>query len=214
MDLWNYFNQNTGNIIHKWHHYFPIYEKYFSSFRDKKITFIEIGVSKGGSLQMFSEYFGPLATIIGIDINENCKKLESDSLHIRIGDQGDVKFLESVLAEFGAPDLVLDDGSHIMKNVRDSFDYIYPRLSKNGVYMVEDMHTSYWQEYGGGYLHEDSFIEYSKKLIDQLNFQHLRENIPSPEWIQNTNNISFYDSIVVFEKGSITPKIDSQRGIE
>ena len=212
MDLWNYFQQNTEKTIHKWHHYFPIYEKYFSAFRNKNVTFLEIGVFKGGSLQMFAEYLGPLATIIGIDVDENCKSFESDFAHIRIGDQGDSHFLESVLDEFGPPDLILDDGSHQMHHVRKSFDYLYPKLSKNGIYIVEDMHTSYWQEYGGGYLQKDSFIEYSKSLIDQLNFQHVRENIPSPQWIRDTASISFYDSMVIFEKGSKTPKRASMRG--
>lgn len=213
MDLWSHFQQNTGKTIHKWHHYFPIYEKYFSAFRNKTVTFLEIGVFKGGSLQMFSEYLGPKATVIGIDIDENCKAFESDFAKVRIGDQGDPNFLESVLNEFGPPDLVLDDGSHKMHDVRASFNYLYPMLSKNGIYMVEDMHTSYWQEYGGGYLHQDSFIEYSKSLIDQLNFQHARENLPSPQWIRDTSSISFFDSMVIFEKGTMTPKRASKTGI-
>jgi 23S rRNA U2552 (ribose-2'-O)-methylase RlmE/FtsJ len=212
MSLWNQFQQNTGKTIDKWHHYFPIYERYFSNFRNKKVTFIEIGVFKGGSLQMFSNYLGPFATVVGIDINTKCKQFESEYVHVRIGDQSDPDFLESVLNEFGAPDLVLDDGSHLMHHVKDSFEFIYPRLSKNGIYMVEDMHTSYWKKYGGGYLHKDSFIEYSKNLIDQLNFQHVKEKIPSPQFIRDTSNISFYDSIVVFEKGTISPKVSSKTG--
>lgn len=212
MELWSHFQQNTGKTIYKWHHYFPVYEKYFSAYRNKKVTFMEIGVWKGGSLSMFAEYLGPLATVIGIDIDENCKAHESDFTHVRIGDQGDSQFLESVLNEFGPPDLILDDGSHEMHHVRASFDYLYPKLSKSGIYMVEDMHTAYWQEYGGGYLHQDSFIEYSKGLIDQLNFQHTREDTPSPQWIRDTSSISFYDSMVIFEKGSITPKMKSKKG--
>jgi len=212
MNLWSHFQQNSGKTIDKWHHYFPVYEKYFSAFRNKKVTFIEIGVWKGGSLPMFAEYLGPLATVIGIDIDENCKVHESDFTNVRIGDQGDSQFLESVLNEFGPPDLILDDGSHEMQHVRSTFDYLYPKLSKNGIYMVEDMHTAYWKEYGGGYLHPDSFIEYSKGLIDQLNFQHIREDISSPQWIRDTSSISFYDSMVIFEKGSITPKTKSKQG--
>lgn len=161
---------------------------------------------------MFSEFFGPLATVIGIDIDEKCRDLESEFTHIRIGNQSDTRFLESLLIEFGAPDIILDDGSHKMDDVRNTFDYLYPKLSKNGIYMVEDMHTAYWSEYGGGYLQKNSFIEYSKKLIDQLNFQHVRDEIPSPQFIRDTSSISFYDSIVVFEKGSVTPKRDSRTG--
>ena len=163
---------------------------------------------------MFAEYFGPLATVVGIGIDKNCKQSESDYMHVRIGDQSNTNFLESVLNEFGTPDLVLDDGGHVMQHVRSSFDYLYPRLSRNRIYMVEDMHTAYWKEYGEGYLVSDSSIEYSKNLIDQLNYQHMREEIATPQFIRDTNSISFYDSIVEFEKGTLTPKRVSVSGIK
>lgn len=206
MSLWSQFIKNSGKVIHKNHHYFPIYEKYLSSFRNKRVVFLEIGVFKGGSIEMFAEYLGPLATVIGIDIDENCKNFESELINIRIGNQSDTDFLDSILDEFGIPDVVLDDGSHQMHDLRKTFDYLYPKMSKNGVYIAEDVGTSYWEEYGGGLLHSESFIEYSKSLIDQLNFEDVRGDIPSPQFIRDTNNITFYPSVVVFEKGGITPK--------
>jgi hypothetical protein len=212
MELWSHFQQNNGRIIHKVHHYFPIYEKYLSGFRNKKVTLIEIGVFKGGSLSMFSEYLGPLATVVGLDINQECKKFESDLVNVRIGDQGDLEFLGRIYNEFGPPDIVIDDGSHHMSHLRKSFEYLYPKLSKNGVYIIEDTGTSYWPEYGGGYLHKESFIEFCKTLIDQVNFEYIREDIPSPEYIKDTSSISFYASAIVFEKGTIYPKKTSMTG--
>jgi len=214
MELWSHFQQNTGKIIYKPHHYFPIYEKHLSSFQNKQVTIIEIGVFKGGSLEMFAEYLGPLATVVGVDIDEGCKKHETDFVKIRIGDQSDTKFLESLIEEFGPPDIVIDDGSHQMHDLRKTFDYLYPRVSKNGLYIAEDVGTSYWQEFGGGLYHEDSFIEYSKSLIDQLNYEVVREAIPSPQFIRDTKSITFYHSVVVFEKGTITPKVSSTTGVE
>ena len=73
---------------------------------------------------MWKRFFGPYCTIIGIDINERHKKHEEDRIHIRIGDQSDIKFLDSIIEEFGVPDIVIDDGSHIMEHVIKSFQYL------------------------------------------------------------------------------------------
>jgi cephalosporin hydroxylase len=80
-----------------------------------------------------------------------------------------LQFLQSIVDEFGAPDIVLDDGSHMMTHVVASFEFLYPRIAKNGIYMVEDLHTAYWDEYEGGLHKPATFIELCKNLIDELN---------------------------------------------
>jgi len=212
MNLWQDFKTNEGKVIHKWMHYFPIYERHLSQWRNKTLTFIEIGVFKGGSLQMWHRFLGPLATIVGIDVNPACAKHEEPGIHIRIGDQSDASFLESIIAEFGQPDIVLDDGSHMMNHVTKSFEFLYPRLSKNGLYIIEDLHTAYWEEFGGGSFNEDSFVNISKGFIDQLNADHSRGVIEPDFMTQHTFGISFYDSVIVFERGSIPAKIAPQTG--
>ena len=112
---------------------------------------MEIGVAKGGSLQMWRRFFGPMATIVGIDINPHCQEYEEDGIHVRIGDQSDPVFLAGLTKEFGQFDIVLDDGSHQMEHIRKTFEFLYPTLSKNGIYIIEDLHTAYWEEYGGGW---------------------------------------------------------------
>ena len=98
MDLWNYFENNTGKKITKWKHYFPVYEKHFGPIRNKPIKILEIGVLNGGSLEMWRYYF-PEATIVGIDIDPNCKQHEQEGINIRVGDQTDEKFLQSLIDE-------------------------------------------------------------------------------------------------------------------
>src|SRR6476469_2066160 len=122
---------HQGKTIHKWAHYFPIYERHFAPWQNRSLVFWEVGVYEGGSLQMWQRYFGP-------------------------------------------NDVVLDDASHHMKPTWEMFQFLYPRLPRNGVYMVEDMHTSYWAHHGGGLNVEDSFINRSKKLIDELNAEHTK----------------------------------------
>ena len=206
MNLWQDFKINDGKIIHKWMHYFPIYERCFSQWRNKTLTFIEIGVSRGGSLQMWQRFFGPMATIIGVDIDPACSAHQEEGIHVRIGDQSNPDFLKSLLDEFGTPDIVLDDGSHRMEHIRRTFEFLYPKLSKNGIYIVEDLHTAYWEEYGGGVNNTETFINISKRFIDSLNADHSRGKI-APDFItRHTFGISFYDSVIVFERGTIPIK--------
>jgi len=51
-DLEKYFRQNNKKLIHKWNHYFDVYDRHFNKYRDKEIVLLEIGVYQGGSLQM------------------------------------------------------------------------------------------------------------------------------------------------------------------
>lgn len=150
---------------------------------------------------MWKKYFGPFAQIIGIDIKEKCKDFEGDQVSIRIGDQSDHKFLAEIVEEFGPPDIVLDDGSHQMEHIASSFEFLYPRLTKNGVYMVEDLCTAYWEEFGGGLGKEASFIEKCKHLVDKLNTEHTRGKLEEDEFSKSTLSMHFYNSMVAFEKG-------------
>ena len=206
MTLWSDFQTNSGRRIYKWKHYFPIYERHFKDFVHKPLTFFEIGVGRGGSLQMWKRYFGPHARIIGIDVVPEHREFEEDQIEIRIGAQQDHRFLQSLLDEFGPPDIVLDDGSHLMSHVVSSFQFLYPRITKNGIYMVEDLHTAYWEEYEGGLRKPSTFIELSKTLIDELNAEHGRHALSPTEFTRNTLSMHFYDSVIVFERGTTTSK--------
>jgi len=56
--LEKYFYQNRRNIIHKWTHYFEVYHWHFQKFVETECVVLEIGVSQGGSLQMWKNFFG------------------------------------------------------------------------------------------------------------------------------------------------------------
>lgn len=200
MGLYPMFLENTGKICHKWLHYFPIYEHHLSRFCNLSVTLFEIGVFKGGSLNLWKEYLGAMATIVGLDINPECRKHEQTACHVRIGKQADANFLKSVLDEFGNPDIIIDDGSHMQKDMTDTFEFIYPFLNNNGVYIVEDVHTCYWEKYSGGLRKTDTFIEKAKDMVDNLNAWHFMNPDAIPGFCNSTWSVSFYDSVVVFEK--------------
>jgi cephalosporin hydroxylase len=184
----------------------PIYERHFCRFRNQPLTFLEIGVFKGGSLQLWKQYFGPFARVIGLDIDPSCKAVEEDQIAVRIGNQGDTAFLQSVIDEFGAPDIVIDDGSHRMNDISASFAFLYPRTDRNGVYLVEDLHCAYWPQYGGGFKHPESFIEKCKSLIDEINADHTRGAVAASDFSRTTLSLHVYDSVVVFERGRHDPQ--------
>jgi Cephalosporin hydroxylase. len=202
--LWNIFLSNTGKTAHKVLHYFPIYERHFSPYVNRQIVFWEIGVSKGGSILMWKKYFGPFATIVGIDIDASCKAHENAKLgiHVRIGSQSDPQFLSSLLQEFGRPDIILDDGSHRMEDLNTTFDLMYSRVKDNGVYFVEDLCTCYWKEFDGSLGGENTFIQRCKALLDSLNGFNVKDGaggLPD-DFSRQTFSMCAYDSVVVFEK--------------
>ncbi len=206
MNLLDYFFSNTQRPIHKNIHYFPIYERHFAPFVARPLVLFEIGCGRGGSLQMWKRFFGPNALIVGIDINPNCAEFEDEQVKICIGSQSDTVFMQDVLDRFGRPDIVIDDGSHIMDDVNATFSWLYPRMSKHGIYLVEDLHTAYWTEFGGGFRKPGTFIERCKDLIDELNADYTRGYLPETEFSVETISMHFYDSVVVFERGATYDK--------
>lgn len=198
--LHRYFLNNSNKLLDKWLHYFDIYERHLERFRGKKPTMIEIGVFGGGSLQMWKSYLGEGARIIGVDINPECKRHEDENIEIFIGSQDDESLLASIVEKYGNIDIVLDDGSHMMKHMIDTFNFLYPRISPTGTYLVEDLHTCYWDNYDGGLRREGSFIEMAKGKIDELNAVHSRGTQEVTPFTRSTASICCYDSIIAFEK--------------
>jgi cephalosporin hydroxylase len=207
MSLYDIFLGNTGRPIHKSGHYIFAYERHFGRYVGQPVTFLEIGAGNGGSSQMWKRWLGPLARIVAIDINPVCEQFSDEQIAVRIGDQADPRFLQGILDEFGAPDIVLDDGSHQMQHVTASFDFLYGRIAANGVYMIEDMHTAYWPDYGGGIGDARSFVEKFKEMIDLLNADHVRGGEMKPnQFTRQTLAMTAYDSILVFEKSPMVNK--------
>lgn len=80
------------------------------------------------------------------------------------------QFIENIAANVcGSFDLILDDGGHTMNQQIVSIETLFKYLKKDGIYLVKDCHTSYWSSYGGGLKNTNSFIEYSKNLINYIN---------------------------------------------
>lgn len=202
MELREYFENNqNNNMIDKWLHYFEIYERHFRPFVGKKIKVLEIGIWQGGSLKMWKEYFGEQAEIIGVDIEPITKKFEEERIKIYIGDQSNRKFLNKLIEKEGQFNIIIDDGGHFMNQQIISFQELYKSIVDGGIYLCEDNHTSYWARYGGGYKKSNTFIEYTKNLIDDLHAYHSENSELKVNWFtENITGIHYYDSVIVFDK--------------
>ena len=170
------FKEHTGFVSHKWVHYFYIYDKLFAEFRQKNkpLTILEIGVDRGGSLEIWKKYLPENSVIHGVDINPKCKDITfSENIFFHLGSAADRTFMEKTFAntEF---DIILDDGSHICSDVIETFKIMFPKIKHGGLFIVEDLHTSYWGHYGGGCRKKGSSIEYFKTFIDVLNADYIR----------------------------------------
>jgi methyltransferase family protein len=213
-DLRAYFEANPGRMIHKWMHYFEIYDRYLVRYRGTDVVLLEIGIYQGGSLQMWKHYLGGRATIWGVDIKPRCGRFAEEQIKIRIGDQSDRAFLESLAAEIPRIDVLIDDGGHTMRQQRTTFEVLFPKVAEGGIYICEDLHTSYWSTYGGGYLKPDSFIEFSKHLIDSLNAWHSKdpEALAVSDFTRSAYALHYYDSMLVIEKRRRDPPEDRRTG--
>lgn len=195
------FENHKGRLVHKMSNYFDVYEQYFAKYVGTDVVILEIGISHGGSLQMWRKYFGDKARIFAVDINPDCKKLEEPNTKIFIGSQEDRAFLEDLAREVPTPDIIIDDGGHTVRQQITTFQVLYPHVKSDGVYICEDTHTSYWYEYGGRRGKKSTFVEYSKRLIDRLYAWHYKSRkVRVDDFTTGTNAIHFYDSMVVFEK--------------
>ncbi len=159
-----------------WHNYVEVYSHYFKDIKDKKLKFLEIGIWSGGSLVMWENYFRN-AEIYGIDTTLDYKTHPTTRAICLLADQSKPVDLLRVVQTCGGPfDIILDDGGHFMQQQITSFLTLFPHLKKGGIYVIEDLHTSYWSEYGGGgtRLNPESegntTISFLKGLIDDVNF--------------------------------------------
>lgn len=124
----------------KAHDYLRKYEFFLNKWKSEKINVLELGVFEGGSLNMWGEYFSN-ATIYGVDITEKCTQFEGGNRKVLIQDLAD----ENGLEDLGKihPSIIIDDASHFWSHQIKALYHLLPHLQKGGVYILEDLGTSF-----------------------------------------------------------------------
>lgn len=117
-----------------------IYENLFRKFKDSPVKILELGVWLGASIYAWKEYFPEKSTIIGLDESINIK---SSQFFLYEGKQDDPEILTKIIIDFPSIDIIIDDCSHQWGPQQDSFLFLWPYISPGGIYIIEDIGTSY-----------------------------------------------------------------------
>jgi len=165
------FRRKSGKPAAKWESYLQHYDRHFTNIKEKELSILEIGVQAGGSLEVWAHYFKSAKHIIGCDIDPDCGSLSyaDPRIQVVIGDINTSETLKCLEAIADKLDVIIDDGSHKSSDVIQSFVKLFPRLADEGIYLIEDLHCSYWEGYEGGLYDPFSAISFFKKIVDILN---------------------------------------------
>lgn len=227
------FHRDTGKPAAKWQGYLQHYDRHLAGLKDQPLRILEIGVQAGGSLEVWAQYFKSATLIIGCDIDPACGALRYDDPRIKvlIGDINTPETLQSLSALTDTLDVVIDDGSHHSSDIIRSFVKIFPRLAEGGTYLIEDLHCSYWESYGGGLYDPFSAIAFFKKIVDLVNRPVWGVNIEAKDFLaefgvilgdaslenaanetdwrflDDIHSIEFVNSICVIHKRAVTHNV-------
>lgn len=193
------FYAHRGRRVAKWTPYLDAYDAHLSRYRGTDVGIFEIGVFEGGSLELWRDFLGPGARILGIDIEPACASRVDPPNRVMIGSQADPAFLREAVRALGRVDVVVDDGSHQAQHQMVSFQTLFPLVEPGGLYIIEDMHTAYWYRFGGGRGRPGTAVDLVRRLIDDLHGWHhdAPQSTPAQGWVPA---IHVYDSMVVIEK--------------
>jgi hypothetical protein len=185
------FLNHTEKVSDKWTLYINEWDRIFSPYRDLPIDLFEIGIQNGGSLEIWAKYFTNAKNIIGCDIDEKCRELSFTDPRIEfyVGDANINEIQEKVLESAPKYDIIIDDGSHRSSDVIRSFCRYYPYLKYDGIYVIEDLHTSYWEEFEGSLFNPGSSMSFLKHIVDIVNHEHWRNNESREEFLSEFSKI-------------------------
>lgn len=165
---------HQGKVSDKWTVYLNVYEELFRSYRSSRLRLLEIGIQNGGSLEIWSRYFRNATVLVGCDINVACTQLKygDPRIHVVVADANTDEAERAIAGHSSRFDLIIDDGSHRSSDIIRSFVRYFPRLAQGGIFVVEDLHCSYWQEFEGGLVDPWSSMSFLKRLADVINHEH------------------------------------------
>lgn len=188
--LEQFYKEHSGKLSDKWSLYLTELDRLFGSYRNRPVRLLEIGVQNGGSLEIWARYFPNARKIIGCDIDQRCAELRYRSARIAIviGNANSDECESEISQHAPSFDIIIDDGSHKSSDIVRSFARYFPHLNDNGIYVVEDLHCSYWNNFEGGLHHPLSAMSFFKRLTDIINHEHWRNNKSGKELLTAFGN--------------------------
>jgi|GEM_PF-1907030 len=183
------FSEHRGKVSDKWAIYIAEYERLFAPYAHQAINLLEIGIQNGGSLEIWAKYFTQATHIIGCDINPACQQLtfNDERIHVVVINANTDEAEQKIKSHATNFDLIIDDGSHQSGDIVCSFERYFPLVKSGGLYIAEDLHCSYWQDFQGGLYQPYSSIEFFKHLADIVNHEHWGVEKTRSELLTNFN---------------------------
>ena len=100
--------------------------------------------------------------------------------------------------------VIIDDGSHLPSHQLLSLETLWPALAPGGLYIVEDVETSYWaqhaQLYGYSYIDQPSAVDRLKLVADTINREFLLGASPLPPLYNSVSSVMFGQNMVALRK--------------
>jgi demethylmacrocin O-methyltransferase len=189
------------------HEYTPVYAALMRAARRQPVRLLEVGVGGyagalgGESLRMWASYFRR-GRIVGVDLYDKTA-LSAGRVQVFQCSQVDAPRMTELAQAHGPFDFVIDDGSHMNAHQIETFGILWPHVKDGGVYIVEDVQTSYWPKYGGGPLgspgYEKSCMRWFKELADSVNLPEFLEPARAP-LERALGSIAFHHNLIVLKK--------------
>lgn len=191
------FNLDTDKQLQ----YLDVYHRYMNKFREEESVICEIGVFHGDSLKIWKEYFGSKCKIIGIDIAGDCLRFKEENVEIEIGSQSSPYFWNYIKEKYPKIDVLIDDGGHTMNQQILTWLEMFPHLSDGGIYICEDICTSYMYGYQDDCCREKNFVEFAQEIVNAKEAAYWKPVATYNERVaRDVEAVHFYHGMVVFEK--------------
>lgn len=184
----------TGTDKAYYHLFTEFYNDYFENFLGRPITILEIGIASGKSIFMLHEFF-PDATIYAIDINEESVNLDlGDNIHKYLCSQDDFASLSNLFSGIKF-DIIIEDGSHLTSHQQTSLGFFFQYLNAGGIYICEDLHTSYRKSHVDTSITTMQMIEnyklfgtFKTNLLTNEQMDYLHSNVSDLKLYERTEN--------------------------
>lgn len=172
--LMQLYEAHQGKVSDKWDIYLAEYDRLFTPFRNSPIRLLEIGIQNGGSLEIWASYFPAARSIVGCDINPDCRQLRyaDPRISVVVADANTDEAQAAILRQGDDLDIVIDDGSHTSSDIVKTFARYFRHVKPGGFFLAEDLHCSYWADFEGGLFDPASSVAFFKRLADVINHEH------------------------------------------
>jgi cephalosporin hydroxylase len=130
------------------HSYLPLYQKLLIKKKETAKNVLEIGISHGGSIKLWSDFFTN-AQIYGLDIMNinnvwNDIKHKNITLYTSIDSYDNNFFITHFLNKNIKFDFMLDDGPHSLESMKQFIKLYSQIMTNDGILIIEDIQSWDW----------------------------------------------------------------------